>query len=163
MKRVLQFIAACVPMALVMILIYHFSSQEASVSSATSRSFIADLFSVFPSFRAMSTYHKLQVIGQAQFFVRKAAHFSIYALLGVLAMLPSYVVFQKWGRSAIAAWCVTLLFSASDEFHQTFVPGRSGEIRDVLIDAAGAALGILVIYGIIRLWQRRGKKYDTQT
>ncbi len=160
MKRFLQFLVSCVPMALVMLLIFHFSSQEASVSSATSRSFIADIFSVFPRFRALDDYQKMQIIGQAQFFVRKAAHFSIYATLGVLAILPSYIVFQKWGRAAIAAWIVTLLYSAADEYHQTFVPGRSGEVRDVLIDSAGAALGIFVIFAIICLWKRHTRKQD---
>lgn len=161
MKRVLQFIVACVPMLFCMMLIFYFSSQEADVSSATSGKFIAQILSVLPiGFDKMNTYEKLQMIEQAQNFVRKGAHFSIYGLLGVLAMLPMYIAFPKWSKAAFGAWCVALIYSITDEYHQTFVPGRSGEFRDVLIDSAGAALGILVIYGMIRLWERRARKYD---
>lgn len=162
MKRFLQFVVACVPMIFCMMLIFYFSSQEASVSSDMSGSFIEQILSSIPGsgFHEMSSVERVDMIASAQFFVRKAAHFSIYALLGVLAMLPMYVVFQKWGKSAWAAWFTSLVYSATDEFHQTFVPGRSGELRDVLIDCAGAALGILVIYGIIRMRERQARKYD---
>jgi VanZ family protein len=42
---------------------------------------------------------------------------------------------------------ITIAFAISDEYHQTFVPGRDGNIRDVLIDSAGAGLacGIIAI------------------
>ncbi len=162
MKRFLQFIVACVPMVFCMMLIFYFSSQEASVSSEMSGGFIEQVLSSLPGtgFHEMNAAERLNAVASAQFFFRKAAHFSIYALLGVLAILPMYVLFQKWGKSAFAAWCVALIYSATDEFHQTFVPGRSGELRDVLIDCAGAALGILVIYGIIRMRERQARKYD---
>ena len=46
------------------------------------------------------------------------------------------------------AWVVGTLYAASDEIHQLFVPGRSGQLRDVLLDSAGVAAGILLAWMI---------------
>jgi VanZ family protein len=49
------------------------------------------------------------------------------------------------------------LYAASDEFHQLFVPGRSGEVKDVLIDSAGAVTGALLFYLALRLYENYRK------
>ena len=56
------------------------------------------------------------------------------------------------GRALLAAWIVATLYGVSDEFHQSFVPTRSADPRDVSADAIGAALGLLAAWawGIIR-------------
>lgn len=55
-------------------------------------------------------------------------------------------------RALLAAWIVATLYGVSDEFHQSFVPTRSADLRDVSADAIGAALGLLAAWawGIIR-------------
>ena len=55
-------------------------------------------------------------------------------------------------RALLAAWIVATLYGVSDEFHQSFVPTRSADPRDVSADAIGAALGLLAAWawGIIR-------------
>lgn len=76
----------------------------------------------------------------AQFLVRKGAHFTIYALLG-FCLLQSFGSRPKsffW----VVAFCV--LFAALDEFHQSFVPGRSAQLRDVLLDGCGSATGAAI-------------------
>ncbi len=45
----------------------------------------------------------------------------------------------------LAVFAATTLFGASDEFHQSFVPGRHAELRDLVADAAGATLALLVL------------------
>ena len=47
-------------------------------------------------------------------------------------------------KTAIFSFLFSVLYASSDEFHQTFVPGRDGNIVDVLIDSSGALVGILV-------------------
>ncbi|WP_078378821.1 VanZ family protein [Sutcliffiella halmapala] len=85
--------------------------------------------------------------------VRKNAHFFAYFLLGVLTLNA----IQRSGihglKSASLALGICILYAITDEIHQLFVPGRSGEIRDVLIDSAGAFVGI----GVYRLinWRWR--------
>jgi VanZ family protein len=58
-------------------------------------------------------------------------------------------------RAAFMAWGVSVLYAASDEWHQTFVPTRVGTPWDVAIDAAGAALGLILA---AVWWRRRDRK-----
>ena len=57
-------------------------------------------------------------------------------------------------KAALVAWGCAALYAATDEVHQLFVPGRAGLFTDVLIDATGAAIGLLVAGSIIALVNR---------
>ncbi|MBI5190177.1 MAG: VanZ family protein [Nitrospirae bacterium] len=86
------------------------------------------------------------------FLFRKAAHFTEYAVLAVLwhrglAGVPGLDA----RRAVMTALAVSAAYAASDEFHQSFVPGRTPSALDVLLDSAGAAAACLA------LWLRRGK------
>ena len=84
--------------------------------------------------------------GSAGFAVRKCAHFTEYLVLGGSAML----LFSEMRLSGLIAWAVGAAYAVTDEFHQMFVAGRSCEVRDMCIDAAGVLCGVLVIV----LWKR---------
>ena len=77
--------------------------------------------------------------------VRKVAHAVNYFVLGGL----TYQVFRLNIRVRKEVWLVVgviifcISFAALDEFHQTYVPGRSGELRDVLLDSSSALAGLL--------------------
>lgn len=77
--------------------------------------------------------------------VRKVAHMTEYAILYFFTFRVAglYIQGKKrfWGSFL---FCV--LYAASDEFHQQFIPGRVGQPLDVLIDSTGAALCMLLIY-----------------
>lgn len=77
------------------------------------------------------------------YIVRKFAHFTIYFILGVLVLNA----FRRGGRRSIRFICISfivcVLYAMSDEFHQSFVPGRGPAIFDVLIDSSGSATGIM--------------------
>ena len=51
-----------------------------------------------------------------------------------------------------------IIYACSDEFHQTFIQGRSGEIRDVIIDTLGALTGVLVTILVIKILNRNNKE-----
>ena len=72
------------------------------------------------------------------FIVRKLAHFTEYLILGILI----YNYSLKLDLSTL----ICLLYAISDEIHQIFTPGRSCQIKDVIIDLLGAICGILIIY-----------------
>ena len=73
-------------------------------------------------------------------FTRIIAHFCEYA---ALAALWSWALWPLLGpRALIAAAAVSLLYALSDEYHQSFVPGRDADPVDVLIDAAGIAVAV---------------------
>ena len=86
------------------------------------------------------------------FAVRKCAHFTEYLLLGLslFATVREYdpVRFERneqWQRTALLSWGIGALYALTDEVHQAFVPGRSCEIRDMLIDSCGVAAGVLIM------------------
>ncbi|MFC2037130.1 VanZ family protein [Chloroflexota bacterium] len=66
------------------------------------------------------------------------AHMFVF---GVLAMLWARALGER-PRALLLALLLTMLYAAFDEFHQSFVPGRTADPFDILSDGAGAALGI---------------------
>lgn len=82
----------------------------------------------------------------------KVAHFGAYLVLGVLLARAASVV----RLSIFVAILIGALYGAIDEFHQSFVPGRTAEFADWLADAAGTIAGV-VLY---RLWWRRRAGWD---
>ena len=86
------------------------------------------------------------------FAVRKCAHFTEYLLLGLslFATVREYDPVrlernEQWQRTALLSWGIGTLYALTDEIHQAFVPGRSCEIRDMLIDSCGVAAGVLIM------------------
>lgn len=82
------------------------------------------------------------------FLVRKAAHIGAYFVLGILLfnLLKEYGLAVK--KIIFISLAIAMLYACTDEIHQMFIPGRSGEVRDVLIDTAGAAVGV-VVYAVL--------------
>lgn len=76
--------------------------------------------------------------------VRKLAHFAEYCLLGFWLMLTLRVYTRR--LLAFVAWPLLggLATAVLDEFFQTLVPGRSGQVTDVVIDFAGLLMGLCV-------------------
>ena len=74
--------------------------------------------------------------------VRKAAHFSLFLVLGGLALGAGLASGWPLGKAVLGAGLWVLVSAVLDETLQTFVPGRSGEWTDVLLDTLGAAVGI---------------------
>lgn len=135
-----------------MAFIFMLSHQTAAQSGAVSGGFTEKLFSVFyPYFKSMTDMQKQEIINGASFLIRKAAHFSIYALLGVFSFLTfySYSKIKKTARLVISFF-ICFIFAMSDEWHQTFIVGRSGEIRDVLIDSSGALIAIIILFLLLK-------------
>ncbi len=140
-----------------MVFIFNMSSQTASESSATSGSFISFFTKLLiKDFNNLPLEKQAEIISSFQFIVRKGAHFTAYALMGVLAFL-SLVTYKKIPlklRTAFSA-VICLLYSLSDEIHQSFIPGRSCELRDVCIDMSGALLTIFLLFIIVKFSKSR--------
>ena len=120
----------------VMIIIFMFSNQPADDSTRVSDSFILGISNLF-SINIPLNDNVITV-------VRKSAHFTIYFILG-LAVINLIITYNKTKvKTILISIIICLLYSISDEIHQLFVIGRSGEITDVFIDTVGATLGILI-------------------
>lgn len=80
--------------------------------------------------------------GILNFVTRKMAHLGEYAILMFLARRAiGYTVPKAHRWHFLTAYLFVLLYSISDEWHQTFVFGRTGTVRDVFIDSLGAMIG----------------------
>ncbi len=106
--------------------IFYMSNQSASISSMHSGNTI-NIISKLPLIGNIMDY--LTSINIGEFIVRKCAHMTSYCILAIL------------------------LFACSDEFHQLFIYGRSGEFRDVMIDSTGGIIGLLLIIFIVKYKQ----------
>ncbi|MCH7552904.1 MAG: VanZ family protein [Chloroflexi bacterium] len=81
---------------------------------------------------------------QAELFVRKFGHAIVFGILAIL--LRGAAGFRGRGfLEGVAALAATAVYAASDEFHQSFTPGRSGNLTDVLIDTGGAAAALVFV------------------
>ena len=84
------------------------------------------------------------------FITRKLAHIIAYLILGFSMFLVVCAYTPNARKAILVSILFVCMYAITDEFHQTFVPGRSGEVRDVLIDTTAGAAGVLVTYAIIR-------------
>ena len=82
---------------------------------------------------------------EVNFVTFKSMHILEYALMFFLLFRAYYRTFTKKNKSILffLAIITTLIYAAFDEFHQTFVPTRSGAIRDIGIDSIGILLSFL--------------------
>jgi VanZ family protein len=137
----------------VMVAIFMLSAQDGETSSESSR-YVAEVFSnlIFYRYGSMSAQHQAFIAAELDWFVRKLAHFSIYALLGFNVFLTLHFLLKKLFGKTMLAVMVCAVYAAFDELHQTFVPGRSGNVFDVAIDTFGAASGILVAIAAVGWW-----------
>lgn len=125
-----------------------FASGDAMSASNTSRILRPLLMWFYPSL----TDENYRVV---QFFIRKFAHFSEYALLALLAARAfigssKNVLRSHWFLSALL---LVVIYALSDEFRQSFVSTRTGSIYDSMIDTAGGLIA-LVIFS----WRQRRKR-----
>jgi VanZ family protein len=104
---------------------------------------------------ALSAQPHLHVTeGALDLVLRKCAHLTVYALLAMACVrgLAHHGLGQR--AQLLGGGAMALTYAISDEFHQTFVPGRSGAPRDVAIDLIGIAAGLLLLSRNVRLRAR---------
>ena len=122
-------------MLVIFILSAQLSSESDSLSSGITRFILNIINSLLP---------RIEIEFSAfSHFVRKSAHFIAYLILGILTMLALDVDKNSKFSWFSKALLICILYAMSDEFHQLYVPGRSGEIKDVLLDSTGSLVGIL--------------------
>jgi VanZ family protein len=94
------------------------------------------------------------VQGTLSYLIRKSGHFSEYLILAVL-----FLRYRKQqgssGKSVFYALLFVFLYASSDEFHQSFIPGRGPAFSDVLIDTAGGLTGVMLYEWKQRVMERK--------
>lgn len=129
-----------------MLFIFSMSAEPAEVSSETSGNTIRGVLGfIYPGFRDLSEAQQNEIVDACQHFARKLAHFSIYTVLGILLEVNALYHFKKKWQISILAILAGVLYAVSDEIHQTFVPGRSGQVSDVVLDTVGVISGVVLV------------------
>ncbi len=145
----------CLLTLLWMTVIFMFSAKNADDSTEQS-SFITNiLMNIFSNvYRNSDLSDKMQIIESMSFAIRKAAHFSIYSVLGLLSFLSVYYLTKFSNKTPFISMLICFIYACSDEMHQLFVPGRSGQLRDVFIDFSGALLMTLIILAVRKIYRK---------
>lgn len=86
--------------------------------------------------------------------LRKVAHATVYFVLAIILLTLGRVIFggRKYLLTCVIAILLCFIFAMTDEYHQTFVDGRTGQFMDVLIDTAGACVGTLLFSSYYLVW-----------
>lgn len=127
-----------------MSVIFFLSNRSATYSREDSyhvAKFIGEIF--VPNFEKLSAAQQKDFVIKIQYPLRKTAHFVEYLILGAL-LSGAFWKQRNHLKDTILALGCGVLFAISDEFHQTFIPGRVGHFCDILIDSAGTLTGVLL-------------------
>lgn len=137
-----------------MLIIFYFSNQPGSISSAQSSSVKDLILNSFSSSSAIVNY--INNSGYVMFLIRKMAHMFLYFVLTVLAYLLSSSRTKEFSKNIKIAMFIAVIYAAIDEIHQLYVIGRSGMLTDVWIDSIGVFVAILMI-SIIKVYKTKVK------
>lgn len=141
------------PAFILMVIIFVFSSQEATTSDGNSLPIAQVAYEIFEelSNQEIESNKEQEIINVINTFVRKSAHFLEYALLSFFIAFHIWACNKKANVIFLLAIVISFLYASSDEFHQLFVDGRSGQFRDVLIDTWGALVGSFIFTKLITI------------
>lgn len=136
-----------------MCIVFKFSSQPSTESSQLSGKITKAILNFFNVLEGKTIEQQSQI----ETIVRKLAHYFIYTIGGILIFLhmDSYKIHIN--KKVLFSQIIGTSYAATDEFHQLFVPGRSGELRDVCLDSLGVITGIIITL-IIQKMIKRGIK-----
>lgn len=141
-----------------MILVFCLSNQVSKDSAELSGSFTKIILEIFNE-TDVKTPAPILLIDTV---IRKLAHFSIYTLGGILIFSFVNLYKIKIKNKALISWLIGTCYAITDEIHQLFVLGRSGEIRDVFIDSLGVITGIAISLLTVKIINKiRSRKKET--
>lgn len=134
-------------------LIFFMSSMDTNESNSKSKTIINDVVE-----KSVETTNELgitdkhpsenkmaKVIEKLNYPFRKAAHASEYFILVLLILIALKNSGVKGRKAFIIALIICFIYACTDEYHQTFVNGRTGQFSDTLIDTIGGIIGCSII------------------
>ncbi len=147
-KQTLRFVLkplSLVPAIIMMCLIFNFSDQDADTSSQLSYKVGVEVLTVTNDVfdKGWSLSHIQALSTEYQHYIRKLAHFTEYMLLAISVAFPLYVFGLRGFPLVIVAGMICIGYACLDEYHQSFISGRSPQKKDVLIDSMGVMVGII--------------------
>lgn len=123
-----------------MLLIFYFSHETGIASTETSHFFVEKVELIFGSLLPQTISQYVTLI------VRKSAHVFLYLILGIFVTNACHPKNKYW----VIAIMICMIYACTDEFHQLFIDGRTGQLQDVVIDSIGSLLGIYLTSMLLR-------------
>ena len=113
------------------------------------------------SFSAIPSAH-VSEIHWKDFIVKKSAHMTEYGIFATLLFRALRINGMSVKRAGLTAIILCFMYGLTDEFHQSFTPGREPAFRDVIFDTIGAILATLIIWNILPKAPKELKKLLTR-
>ena len=133
-------------------LIFYMSSNTGDDSGGTSEDIVKYIVAKYDKITNASQetvkYHESrEFMDKANYYFRKTCHFVEYMILSILLLcfvisLDKFIII----KCSLYSLLISIFYACTDEFHQMFVPGRGGNIKDVIIDSCGALFGIIFVH-----------------
>lgn len=142
----------------IMIIIFKFSNQQGDISYGIS-------YKVTNLLESLKISEHIPLINNSlSYTVRKIAHITLYFILGIL-ISSSTIFIMKLKKTQIKSYTIFLIssticfvYACLDEFHQTFIGGRTGKFSDVGVDAIGFITSILIVISVNKIVTILNKK-----
>lgn len=135
--------------------IYLFSNKNSTSSNSTSKKVVNSIVTVYENI-TNKKINKGQLTNKLNYPIRKLAHYSVYFILGIF--IYKLILLTKYKHKEAIALLLCFIYASLDEFHQLYVSGRTGQIKDVLIDTLGALTAITIIYLLNKTRKRPTQK-----
>lgn len=128
-----------------MITVFMFSSQNGDESQRTSGKVTKVIVEFFTYNQNITESEKLELIENLDYYIRKLAHYSIYALGGILIYnyINTYNINRK--KVILISILIGVIYAISDESHQYFTAGRCASVLDIFVDSFGIMTGVIII------------------
>lgn len=143
-----------VPAICIMIAIFYFSSQTAVESSSLSGGITENIYQFVSKIGIIDNSDKYAWLEYLETIIRKVAHMTEYAILGIAVSFSLFVYGNRRGKLVLLNVMICVFYALTDEIHQLYVAGRSGQLLDVAIDGCGALIGCFVFLLIGRLFKK---------
>ena len=142
-RKVISWLLVILWMGLIFYLSHQPATQSSDLSSGLTERILAVIDRVISGLDInVENFHHL---------IRKGAHFFAYFVLGILVTSALRTHSLVGWRHFFIACLICVVYAVSDEVHQLFIPGRAGQVKDVMIDSAGAFVGIAGYFVFERL------------
>lgn len=150
-----------------MIFIFFMSSMDANNSNNKSTNVAVGIISTVdkvakPSSEIIKKHQEKSYIERINILIRKSSHALEYLILGILVLNVFYQLKKYHLLYAFYTVLFNFLYAITDEYHQTFVNGRTGQFIDVIIDTIGSLLGCIIFFFIYKIIMKIKKKRGIQ-
>lgn len=133
-----------------MMIVFYFSHQQGEGSGSMSKTIVIKAIEIVDIKNNISYEQKEEIVKIVEPIIRKLAHLCIYILGGMLILNCIYQFIKINKISIICSALIGVSYAISDEIHQLFIIGRSGNAKDVIIDSLGIFIGISIYLLVVK-------------